>query len=449
MVLLTLPFLTRGLYESSEGRYANIALTMNQNHDHWIPQLNQQPHMTKPPLTYWLISLGLAIFGNSTFGARIIPALLWILLGCIIVRIGELLENKTFGLISGVVFATTLFTTLGSWALTTDPLVVTFQGMAFWSFLEFQQSKHKKWAFLFWLSLGLALNTKGPVALFPIIFWFVFNRNGAFSILKTHFWPVTLAVGGFWYIGLELKSPGFLWKLIQDELILRSTTDFSGRNPFWWAPIVIYFLPLFLGWLTWFFAFSKKSVKEVSENFPHHWSSLMVLWIFATLFIFSFIQSRLTLYILPLSIPMTLLISYMIRNSNRLILLTTINVALIIVLKSFGTFIYTGDSDAYEIASFVKQRTGNEKVNFLFENSLFGVEFYAGKKFEKFKYDYLILRMMRKTQGENWVVFQKKWQDDFDEIVESQNLIIKKHEAFGKWRLLRVAYPRVELHSSK
>lgn len=46
---------TRGLYETTEGRYAECAREMAQSGSWLEPTLNNAPHWTKPPVTYWAI----------------------------------------------------------------------------------------------------------------------------------------------------------------------------------------------------------------------------------------------------------------------------------------------------------------------------------------------------------------------------------------------------------
>ena len=57
---------TRGLTETSETRYAECAREMLVTGNWLEPQLEFQPHWTKPPLAYWCIAAGMKVFGANT-----------------------------------------------------------------------------------------------------------------------------------------------------------------------------------------------------------------------------------------------------------------------------------------------------------------------------------------------------------------------------------------------
>ena len=62
------------LFETTEARHAEVGREFAEGGNWLIPRLNYQPHLTKPPLTDWLVALGLAIFGENEFGARFFNA---------------------------------------------------------------------------------------------------------------------------------------------------------------------------------------------------------------------------------------------------------------------------------------------------------------------------------------------------------------------------------------
>ena len=66
---------TRGLYGTTEGRYAESAREMLETGHGLVPQLDYQPHWTKPPLSCWTIAGGMALLGVNEWGARLSGAL--------------------------------------------------------------------------------------------------------------------------------------------------------------------------------------------------------------------------------------------------------------------------------------------------------------------------------------------------------------------------------------
>ena len=65
---------TRGLYASSETRYAECAREMVASGNWLEPTLAGEPHWTKPPLTYWAIAGGMVLLGRSEWAVRLYGA---------------------------------------------------------------------------------------------------------------------------------------------------------------------------------------------------------------------------------------------------------------------------------------------------------------------------------------------------------------------------------------
>lgn len=61
----------RGLYETSEGRYAECAREMRETGNYLEPTLDYKPHWTKPPLTYWAMVAGMRLLGANAWGTRL------------------------------------------------------------------------------------------------------------------------------------------------------------------------------------------------------------------------------------------------------------------------------------------------------------------------------------------------------------------------------------------
>ena len=68
--LFFLPLGNRALWNSDEGRYAEIAREMLVLKDWVSPHLNYVLYFEKPPLMYWLTAASFAVFGQTEFAAR-------------------------------------------------------------------------------------------------------------------------------------------------------------------------------------------------------------------------------------------------------------------------------------------------------------------------------------------------------------------------------------------
>ncbi|RMG36245.1 MAG: glycosyltransferase family 39 protein [Planctomycetota bacterium] len=165
---LTVPFYgSRGLFETSEGRYAECARQMLKTGSFWTPVLNGHPHLTKPPLTYWAIAAGLKTIGISTWGARA-----YLLAAhCLVVLFAMLLAGELYGRRSAIMTAIVLsgapYMLAGAQVVTTDLLVTAWIAMAMWAFWRGLRSGRNRYVVLMWLAMGLGMLTKGPVGLLP------------------------------------------------------------------------------------------------------------------------------------------------------------------------------------------------------------------------------------------------------------------------------------------
>ena len=90
---------TRGLYETSEGRYAECAREMLETGHYLEPQLGYQPHLNKPPLTYWAIMGNLKLLGNNEWAVRLYNAVAFALTVLVVTNLGSVLWNRKCGLI--------------------------------------------------------------------------------------------------------------------------------------------------------------------------------------------------------------------------------------------------------------------------------------------------------------------------------------------------------------
>ncbi|MDX1810500.1 MAG: hypothetical protein R3240_01010, partial [Gammaproteobacteria bacterium] len=68
---------SRGIWETSEGRYVNVALEMLR-YDDWLHPMthHEHPHWTKPPFTYWAIASSVKTFGGDSEWALRVPGVL-------------------------------------------------------------------------------------------------------------------------------------------------------------------------------------------------------------------------------------------------------------------------------------------------------------------------------------------------------------------------------------
>ncbi len=172
--LFFLPLGSRALWNTDEGRYAEIAREMLVLKDWISPHLNYVLYFEKPPLMYWLTAASLAVFGQNEFAARFWCAMFGVLTVGIVYILGKRWKGDRAGLLAGVVLATSL----GFFCLT--QYLVLDMALTFWTTLALYASARilqerppelvRRFSVLLALAMAGGVLTKGPIAfLFPAV----------------------------------------------------------------------------------------------------------------------------------------------------------------------------------------------------------------------------------------------------------------------------------------
>jgi 4-amino-4-deoxy-L-arabinose transferase-like glycosyltransferase len=248
---------TRGVDNSSEGRYAECAREMAASGDYITPTLNGVPHWTKPPLSYWTTALGLKIFGVNGWGARFGNALAGALTVLFIAGAGAALWDEAVGLAAGWIYLSSPFPFIGAFALTADTLLTCCVAAALWCYAAARRAPGRLgWVLGFWLACGLGFMTKGPLVFLPLVALVIWHARTGRPCRLFH--PAGLAVfalSGFWWFAvIFLKHPELLGYYVNEEIAGRvagSVGNETTHNRQWYKAITIYFPVLTVGAGAW------------------------------------------------------------------------------------------------------------------------------------------------------------------------------------------------------
>lgn len=344
VIYTTLLFATSKNYplaETSEARYAEISREMVVTNDFIHPQLLGIFHYHKPPVTYWITAFGYSIFGINEFGARFflqISVLLQILL---VFCVSKLIYNdKKIAILSAVVYATLPIVLISSRNLTTDAFLTTFIISAIFFWLRFVKQRKGYNLYLFYISIGLAMLTKGPVALiFVIVFMLFYYRlkdiRFKFSIHHIFGVLICISISSSWYLFVISENPTLLDYFISDQLVERIIAQsFNRAKPFW------FYIPVILGllapWVILLVLGRKKLVTQFKINASDKTLLYTTLMIVA---VFSLFKTKLLLYILPMFWMVAILIGHQLIKISKATLKTIsfvfLGLALIIILIPF------------------------------------------------------------------------------------------------------------------
>jgi len=292
-----------GLTDPDETFYAQTAKEMLEGHNFLTPFIFGSPQFEKPILFYWLLIVSFKLFGLTEWAARLFPALFGSLGVVFTFLLGKVMFNRKVGLYAALILATG-FLYLGlSRIVLTDVVLTVFILLSMLSFYV-GHTKNKTNFYIFsYLFSGLAVLTKGPIGViipFSIIaLFFIIQKEWALwrrFLFCWQGWLLFLVVTLPWYgfvslrFGKDFLSGFFLHENIQRYFI---TAEHQSNNTWYFYPAVI-----LLGLFPWsnllpsMFAGKKSSFS--------HPNLFLNIWFWFTLLFFTFAQSKLISYILPL-----------------------------------------------------------------------------------------------------------------------------------------------------
>lgn len=303
-----------GLTESSEARYAEIGHEVYTSGDYLHPTQLGVRHYHKPPMTYYITSLGYSIFGANEFGARFFLSVAFAIQLVLLWKIALLLFNdKRKALAAAFIYFGIPLALLSVRILTTDAYLNTFALAAVYFFLH-HRNYQKTWSlYAFYLVWGLGFLTKGPAVLIPvgafIFFWKWIRWERIYisfhSILAG---IVCLLISTSWYILVTLDNPAFLEYFIGEQILGRAVSagSLNRAKPFWYylafAPLVA------LPWLP----FAAWALLKFRKNLKKQQPLVLIIALTAlsVLVFYSVVSSKLIFYVLPMFPYVALLAGY-------------------------------------------------------------------------------------------------------------------------------------------
>ena len=308
----------RTLWDTSEARYGQAAYEMIHAHNWLMPALGGQPHLTKPPLSYWLMALGMELFGINAWGARFFLSASFL---ATIFAVQQLARSMGFeprkALAAALIYATAAIPFAGGHTLTTDGFLVLWETMgvlAAWQVWRGTPERRSRWRLIFWAAFGLAFLTKGPPGWLPLLaiasfLWLRSDKNRARLFSGTGLF-LFLIISFSWYGLMVWQHHDLLGYFLKDEVYKRVFTTEHHRNaPFWiYPPILLAGVGPWMVLWPWlgrqWWQYRPSTGKRLDD-----WQLFCLLWLLISLLIFTISKSRLIFYVLPLFVPLSLALS--------------------------------------------------------------------------------------------------------------------------------------------
>ncbi|MEJ7626261.1 MAG: glycosyltransferase family 39 protein [Ferruginibacter sp.] len=318
--LLFIPFIgVVHLFDWDEINFAESAREMIVTGDYFSVQINYQRFFEKPPLFFWLQVLSMKAFGVNEFAARFPNALCGIVTLVMLFKIGKKVFNEHLARFWVLIYLGTFFTFIYFKSGIIDPWFNLFIFLGIYHFYLLTQKENLNrilYAFFTGMFIGLAVLTKGPVAIIISLLVYgvfvIFNRF-KFLISLKEFIIITLTIAAisFLWFGIDLikNGPAFLDQFIQYHLRLLKTGEAGHDEPFfyhWWVLLAGCF-PASL-----FFIQGMRMRTDTLQQAVFKKWMLILFWV--TLILFSVVKTKIIHYSSLCWFPLTFLAALCIYN---------------------------------------------------------------------------------------------------------------------------------------
>jgi 4-amino-4-deoxy-L-arabinose transferase-like glycosyltransferase len=253
-LLLFIPFLGGvHLFDWDEINFAESAREMMVTGDYLTVQINYEAFWEKPPLFFWLQVLSVKIFGLNEFAMRFPNAVAGIISLIVLFRVGRSVIDEKFGLLWMLVYTGSILPFFYFKSGIIDPWfnLFIFLGIAHFSYyFIFQEEKLKNLIYSAFF-IGLAVITKGPVAILILILVFIIYLIMVKARISTSFRDVAIfsavliLTGSSWFI-LQMANGNF--DIIRDFIVYQIrlfTTEDAGHGGFFMYHFIVLFLGVF------------------------------------------------------------------------------------------------------------------------------------------------------------------------------------------------------------
>ncbi|HEX2394183.1 MAG TPA: glycosyltransferase family 39 protein [Bacteroidales bacterium] len=320
--LLFIPFLGGvHLFDWDEINFAESAREMIASGDYLTVQINFIPFWEKPPLFIWMQVASMKVFGINEFAARLPNAICGIITLLVLFNIGKRIRDVGFGTTWVLMYAGSMLPFLYFKSGIIDPFfnLFIFTGIyRFHLYFESPQNRMRN-AVISAVLIGLAILTKGPVALLIFLLTFgVFMVVPKFRVnirLKDvmAFVIVLIFTGGFWFI-LQIMQGNFgiIADFVQYQIRLFNTQD-AGHGGFLLYHFVVLLIGVFPASILALPALLPAKYSSIKDNAFYIWM-LILFWV--VLLLFTIVRTKIVHYSSLCYFPLTFLASWAIYYSE-------------------------------------------------------------------------------------------------------------------------------------
>jgi len=306
------------IWDANEAYYVETPREMIESGDYINPTFNYEPRINKPVLSYWIVAPLYHAFGVSVAVQRMaIAAAALAMIGCVFVLTRAASKDRLAPLLAAAalaanprffMFARRILIDVGLTALMT--MTLTCFAMA-----ERHSVHRRRWLVAMYVSVGLGVLIKGPVALVlpGLVFLMHLAVHRELGRIREMMLPtgvvIMTAIVAPWYVALYLEHGWTeIISFLRDENLERYTSVIGPQSrPVW------FYLPVMLtDGLPWSLCFPGIVAawlydRRTAPGPEQRIRTLLILWIAVIVAVFSLSQTKQDLYIFPIVAAVTAL----------------------------------------------------------------------------------------------------------------------------------------------
>jgi 4-amino-4-deoxy-L-arabinose transferase-like glycosyltransferase len=298
------------IWDANEAYYVETPREMIESGDYINPSFNYEPRFNKPVLSYWIVAGMYRVFGVSVTVERLAIAAFALITIVAAWFLGRAVSVHplaaplaALGLAAGprfFMFSRRIFVDMAVTTMMTLTLL-------FFALAERYPSRRRLFLTLMYVSVGLGVLTKGPVAaVIPFLVFVAYLAvHRELGRLREMMIPtgtvIALLIVAPWYVALYQRHG---WMHISEFFIGENVGRFTEtigtqeRGPFFYLPELVHdMLPWSLCLPAILFAWKKD--RHSRQDPSRRLRTLLLLWIGVTVALFSMSQTKQDLYIFP------------------------------------------------------------------------------------------------------------------------------------------------------
>ncbi len=308
LVLVVVSLFSRSYIPIDETRYVTVAWNMWLRGDYLVPFLNGEAYSHKPPLLFWLMNLGWAVFGVNDWWPRLVPSLFALGSAWLTADLARRLwpQDGQASRVAPMILLGSALWTVFTTATMFDMMVAFFTLLGVLGIVMAWQGRARSGWALVGLAIGGGLLAKGPTILLQILplavlapWWMAGQapqwRRWYLGMLTSLLMGALIALA--WAIpagirGGEVYQHAIFWGQTADRMV----NSFAHRRPLWWyVPL----MPVMLfPWLLWLPVW--RGFLAMRQHMHDSGVRLCLAWFFPVFVAFCFISGKQMHYLLPI-----------------------------------------------------------------------------------------------------------------------------------------------------